>query len=344
MVITWEMLLAFFAFMLILFLCAARLTAEVRHRALTIGRLDIPNERSSHTVPVPRGGGISIVATFLAGITIMTVTGWLPSNIVAVLVIGALVACIGYIDDHKPVAPLMRAAVHFEAAIAGVAAMGGVAPLDLGFVIWDWGWFGNLIAVVGVVWMINLYNFMDGIDGIASIEAIFVTIVTGFLLLATGNLPMALILFALAAAVAGFLTLNFPPAKIFMGDVSSGFLGYTLAVLALTSAKAGFNIWVWIVLLGVFIVDTFITLLRRLLRHEKWYAAHRMHAYQHATTFYKGHRPVLSGVLLIDVLWLAMGAILIVVAPQFSILISLIAYVPLVGVALYFGAGTTRPQ
>jgi Glycosyl transferase family 4 len=182
-----------------------------------------------------------------------------------------------------------------------------------------------------------------GIDGIAGSEAIFVTGVVGVMLLGAGNIAFALVLGTFIAATAGFLALNFPPAKIFMGDVGSGFIGYELAVLSIATVQVGFSLWVWLILLGIFIVDTFITLFRRILQREKWYVAHRSHAYQHATTKYQNsHLHVLTGVLSINALWLTPLAILAVHWPQLEVCFTVLAYIPLVGLTVHFSAGVSK--
>lgn len=318
------------------------LTARIRQRALTRGILDIPNERSSHVVPTPRGGGMSIVVIFLLATLVLRLYGIIEWNLVLAFWVGGAVAVIGYLDDLHQVRPLYRAAVHFGAALLAVVLLGGVPPLNLGFTVWNWGWLGNIVGVVGIVWMINLYNFMDGIDGIAGSEAIFVCVVVAVLLLMSGNSAFAILLGVFVAAVAGFLVLNFPPAKIFMGDIGSGFLGYTLAILAIASAQTGFSLWAWLILLGVFIVDTLITLVRRVLRREKWYLAHRSHAYQHATTHFGSHLRVLSLIWLINLIWLTPLAVTVIYWPAGTLLITILSYIPLVILAFYFGAGVEK--
>lgn len=319
------------------------MTRYIRRRAVARGILDIPNERSSHTIPTPRGGGLSIVLVFLLAVVILCFYGIVELRLAAALWVGGVVAAIGYIDDLRQVRPLFRALVHFGAAVAAVLLLGGMPPLDLGFAVIPWGILGDLVGVIGIVWMINLYNFMDGIDGIASSEAIFVTLVIALFLLNGNSISFAILLGVFAAAVAGFLALNFPPARIFMGDIGSGFIGYTLAVFAIATAQAGFSVWAWLILLGVFIVDTLITLLRRILRGEKWYQAHRTHAYQHATTRFKTHRRVLSLIWLINGLWLTpLAFVAAIVRTDLGLLLTLVSTIPLIIIAFYFNAGVEK--
>jgi Fuc2NAc and GlcNAc transferase len=142
---------------------------------------------------------------------------------------------------------------------------------------------GGLLAVLGIVWATNLYNFMDGIDGIAGGQALCAGVFGGALLLLSGSAGLAAVAFLVAAATAGFLAWNWAPAKIFMGDVGSGFLGFSFGTLAVASENdGGVPLLLWVLLLGVFVVDATVTLLRRTLAGEVPYAAHRDHAYQRA--------------------------------------------------------------
>ena len=157
--------------------------------------------------------------------------------------------------------------------------------------------------------MVNLYNFMDGIDGIAGVEATMAGAVGAMLSWYTGLPSIAVCAAVVAAGAAGFLVWNRPPAKIFMGDVGSGVLGFFFAVIALASeTRGGPPLIVWAGLLGVFIVDATATLVRRVLHGEKWYSAHRSHAYQRAVQAGWSHARVTGAVMLINVL-LALAAV-----------------------------------
>ena len=162
-------------------------------------------------------------------------------------------------------------------------------------------WAGGLLAVLGTVWMINLYNFMDGIDGAAT-EAVTVSAIAGIILFVTGNGGLAMVCMALAFSVVGFLIWNWPPARIFMGDVGSGFLGFVFACLAIASENSGaLPLVVWVVLLGVFVVDATVTLIRRFINKEKLYEAHRTHVYQLAVQAGFSHKQVTVTVCLINI-------------------------------------------
>lgn len=181
---------------------------------------------------------------------------------------------------------------------------------------------------------------MDGIDGIAGVEAVTVAAGAALLLWVRGDAAMAGVLVLLAAAVLGFLAWNWPPARIFMGDVGSAYLGFVLGVMALaTSAEGPLNLWVWLILLAVFITDATVTLLRRLLRGERWYEAHRTHAYQHAARRFGSHRKVTLAVGALNVLWLLPLAGVACALPGYGWWLAVVAYLPLLLLAVKFGAG-----
>lgn len=286
----------------------ALLTGAVRAYALRSDLIDVPNERSSHDRPTPRGGGIAFAGVFLAAVLGLTAAGSLPfATGAALLGGGLLVAGVGWLDDRRSLSSRTRAAVHFLAAFWALAWLGGIPTLSLGAVQVELGPAGYLLGALGVVWLINLYNFMDGIDGLAGGEAVLVGGLAGALLWLGADPTLAGITWLLAASAAGFLLWNWAPARIFMGDVGSGFLGYTFAVLAVASEQRGtLPLLVWCLLLAVFLVDATATLARRLAQGERWYEAHRSHAYQRAVQ--AGH-PHARVVLVVAALDLALGGL-----------------------------------
>jgi Fuc2NAc and GlcNAc transferase len=260
--------------------------------------LDVPGERSSHTRPTPRGGGLGMVLVVLSGLAVFTGLGRLdPALGTAMLGGGALVAVVGWLDDVRGVPARGRLASHLVAAVWAVSWLGGMPELTVGTGSFHLGAAGGAVAVLAVVWGINLYNFMDGIDGLAAGEAASVALVAASLL-AARNPPLAAVAVTVAGAAAGFLPWNWHRARIFMGDVGSGFLGFLLATLALASENSGaMPALVWLLLVGVFFADATITLVRRMLRRERWYAPHRVHAYQRAVQGGWSHARVTSVVL-----------------------------------------------
>ena len=317
------------------------MTAGLRRYALANSVIDVPNARSSHTVPTPRGGGVAIVATFLLAIVGTMLAGAVDSrSLVALGGGGALIAIIGFMDDHGHIPARWRLLGHFIAAAWMLVWMGGLPPLTLfGWQV-DLGWLGGVLAAVYLVWLLNLYNFMDGIDGIASVEAITVCLGAASLYSMSGMLSHAVLPLLLAAAVAGFLFWNFPPAKIFMGDAGSGFLGIVLGGMSLQAAWVSPDMfWCWLILLGVFIVDATYTLVRRLLRGDKVYEAHRSHAYQFASRRFGRHLPVTLGVAVLNLCWLLPIAFCVSRLGLDGAVGVVLAYLPLVLLAVYFRAG-----
>jgi Fuc2NAc and GlcNAc transferase len=206
------------------------------------------------------------------------------------------------------------------------------------------GWLGNLIAVIGIVWVLNLFNFLDGIDGIAASEAIFVALAGAWLTGAGHARPdIAASSLAFAAACSGFLLWNWPPAKIFLGDVGSGYLGYVIAVLALAAARTNsVALWVWLILGGAFFVDATVTLVRRTLRGAPPHEAHRTHAYQWLARTWRSHRRVTLALLVLNVLWLLPWAVLASRYPNAAATAVLGALLPLSVLAVIAGSG--RPE
>ena len=307
------------------------LTGAVRRYALRSDLLDVPNERSLHRTPTPRGGGLAIALVTLAGLTVAALLSRIPAQVGWALGVGgALVAAVGWLEDRRGVSARLRAAVHLVAA--GWAAY------------WIWGEL-SLAAVAGVVciiWAINLYNFMDGIDGLAGAEAGSVGIIAGALFLMAGRDDLAVVAFLVAAAATGFLGWNWPPARIFMGDVGSGFLGFTFGALALIADRSGaLPVALGLLAAGVFAFDATITLLRRMARGDRWQEAHRSHAYQRLVQAGSTHAEVTSGVLLVNlVLGLLAG---LAQSGRLSVAAAVLAGIVVLTV-LYFAIERRRPM
>ena len=317
------------------------LTAVLRRYALSRSLLDVPNGRSSHTVPTPRGGGVAIVLSFLVALIGLYAEALIsPGLFFALVGAGAMTAFVGFLDDHGHIAARWRLLAHFVAAIWAVWWLGGLPAITLYGASIEISWAGHLLAVVYLVWMLNLYNFMDGIDGIAGVEAMTVCVGGCLLYWASGVQDQVWPLVLLATCVAGFLFWNFPPAKIFMGDAGSGFLGVALGVLSIQAAWVSPEIfWGWLILLGVFIVDATFTLLRRLARGDKVYEAHRSHAYQFASRRFRRHLPVTVAVGMINVFWLLPIAFCLVYYKLDGATMLTLAYIPLILLAIKFQAG-----
>ena len=322
------------------------LTLLARRYALASSLLDHPNERSSHSVPTPRGGGVAIVASFLLLLLGLGAAGMVAAPLCTALVgSGALVATLGFIDDRSHLPARWRFLGHAAAAGWALAWIGRLPPVPVLGTPVDLGPAAIALAVVYIVWSINLFNFMDGIDGIASLEAIGVALggaLAWWLAQPAGDWPVAVLF---AACVSGFLCWNFPPARIFMGDAGSGFLGLVVAVLALWSGMAAPQLfWSWFILGGCFMVDATVTLLRRVRRGERFYEAHRSHAYQHAARRHGSHKRVSLAVAAINTAWLLPIALAVALQAVDGAAAVLLAYTPLVWLALRYKAGDRAAQ
>jgi Fuc2NAc and GlcNAc transferase len=317
------------------------LTHVLRRYALHKSLLDIPNGRSSHTLPTPRGGGVAIVISYLVALVWMLWAGLMGRDLfLAMFGAGALIAALGFLDDHGHIAARWRLLGHFFAAAWALFWLGGLPAISVFGMTLEPGLIVNVLTAFYLVWLLNLYNFMDGIDGIASVEAICVCVGAAIIYTLSGVATLVWLPILLACAVAGFLFWNFPPAKIFMGDAGSGFLGIMLGCLSLQGAWISSQfLWVWLILLGVFIVDATVTLIRRLVRGDKVYEAHRSHAYQFASRRFGKHLPVTSAVGVINLCWLLPVAVCVARFGLDGALGVIIAYAPLLALAVIFKAG-----
>lgn len=309
--------------------------------AIGTGLVDIPNARSAHSTPTPRGGGAAIVISTYTILVPFAALGYLQSSFVLAVMGGLAVAVVGYIDDRRQLSPWVRLNVHIGAAIWAVAWVGGMPAIQLGEVTVSLGWIGGLLGVIGVVWTLNLFNFMDGIDGIAASESAFVCLAGAIIGSQFGRLDQVTISAAiLGVSSLGFLVWNWPPARIFMGDVGSGYLGFTIAVLAVAQGHENVAaIWVWLILGGVFVVDATITFLRRSIRRERVYEAHRSHAYQRLARRCGSHRKVTVIVMAVNLLWLFPNAWLAASYPNSAIWLLFAALTPISVAVVVLGAG-----
>ncbi len=313
------------------------LTGLTRRYALRREMLDIPNQRSSHSVPTPRGGGVAIVIVASAA---HLVAAWLyPGQAGLVLLLGMTLAgyaTLGWLDDHYDLSTIVRLLVQLLLALAVMSWL----------IVNDFWIIGDLpaviltgVAIVWMVWMANLYNFMDGIDGIAAVETLVLAVTAGAWFGAAGSEGIMLASLAVAGAAIGFLGWNWAPAKIFMGDVGSVSLGAFFALLALLGASVyAMPFSAFVILYGVFLVDASVTLLRRVVRGEKWWQAHRSHYYQRLVQSGWSHARVSTAVLIINVMLACLASAL--VAGMMSVagallLAALILGVPLILIDLH---------
>jgi Fuc2NAc and GlcNAc transferase len=290
-----------------------------------------------------------VVAASLAGCALALLLNW--SLGWPVLGIATILAGVGLQDDIRHVSARVRLGTHVF-VVAGFLVLMGVLP-DL-VVHWPTefrvvGWWLMAALFLAGVWWINLFNFMDGIDGLAAVQSVFM-LLAGALMAAAAHSgvksdPAWAFMLFVGASVVGFLLLNWAPAKIFMGDVGSTWLGFVIFALAVISIQKGWlNYAAWLVLAAVFFVDATVTLLTRLVRGERWYEAHRSHVYQRLSRRWQGgrkagHRSVTTLVVALNVLWVAPWAWACVQWPDWALPIVIAVYVPLVLAAVWLGAG-----
>ncbi|MCK9472248.1 glycosyltransferase family 4 protein [Sulfurimonas sp.] len=280
---------------IVLFLISFILTYLIKDYAIKKSLLADVNERSSHTVPTPHGGGIAIAISWFAGLTYLYSIEQIESSLFYALLVGVIISMVSFFDDIFDLLPKFRILIQALVAVCGLVAMGGLESVNFGFFAIENQILTNLFAFLMIVWFINLYNFLDGIDGYAGSEALFLAL-AGFVLFGGGHFVV------LAVSVLGFLIWNWHRAKIFMGDVGSTLLGYTVAIFTIHYAnEASQNLWIWIILFALFWFDATLTLFRRYKNGEKLSQAHKKHAYQRLTQSGLSHERVVVASIMVNI-------------------------------------------
>ncbi|AXK49274.1 glycosyl transferase [Aliarcobacter trophiarum LMG 25534] len=262
---------------LILFLISFLLTYFIKNYMIKKSLVATINERSSHTVPTPHGGGIALSITWFIGLFYLYFIGEIQQSLFYALLFGAVISIVSFFDDIYDLSPKLRLIVQAIVSVGGLYFLGGFETLTFGIFDIQNQILANIFAFLLIIWFINLYNFLDGINGYAGSEAVFLSL-AGFILFGGNHFLV------LAVAVLGFLYWNWNRAKIFMGDVGSTLLGYNIAIFTIYYAnQEATNFWIWIILFGVYWFDATLTLIRRKLNKEKLSQAHKKHAYQRLT-------------------------------------------------------------
>ncbi len=306
---------------------AAVLTPLLRFWLLRRNLVDLPGERRSHDVPTPRGGGLAIAVAIAVALVLAPVTVWWPG-----IVVLAVLALLGWCDDHFELPASVRLAVQAATAVLGLWWLGPVASVPMFGHDLHLPWLWTLLAGIAVVWLVNLHNFMDGSDGLAAMQGVWSGLAFAVILRMNGLDAVAAFALALAGGFAGFLLWNRPPARIFMGDVGSMALGGGVAMLALVGAVSGaVSVWVSLILTSLFVVDATATLARRVVRGEQWYTAHRQHAYQRLIVAGWNHGRVLALYAAINLLLVLPAACVAVVYPESGAVIAIGLVVLLAG-------------
>ncbi|TDG13525.1 glycosyltransferase family 4 protein [Seongchinamella unica] len=286
--------------------------------------LDRPNERSSHTRPTPHGGGVPLLLAMGLGVAMAPVAWQAQYLLLMALAFG--LSALGVLDDLRGLSVRLRFSLYCLACVLAVLVIQNplATPGPASLLI-------ALVSVAALLWMLNLYNFMDGIDGYAATQCIIACACVVLLAWGQGAAPQYLLFcLLLAAAQVGFLFWNWPTARLFMGDAGSVPTGFLLGALALYGHAQGYlPLACWLILLAVFVTDASVTLLWRVATGQAFTQPHRLHAYQRLSRHLGGHLPVVLLLLALNGLWLFPLALASAVFPKYSILLVILAYVPL---------------
>ncbi len=305
------------------------IVAFLHASALRHHRLDFPNKRSSHSRPTPTGGGIAFVAVFVLGCALWYFrTHKVGEGDLSAILIGGgcLLSIVGWVDDLRGLSIRSRLSVQLFVVFLSMAKLCSLDSIDIDQKTIAPSIHEKIFFTLVILWLTNAYNFMDGIDGLAAGMAVVVGLAGAALF--SGS-AVAVPLFLIALAVAGFLVWNWPPAKIFMGDAGSGFLGFAFAVSWTYTSGVRQGLFVWPILLAVFLVDATLTLLVRVYRGEKFYESHCSHAYQLASKHWS-HKKVTSIAILVTIFWLVPCAALCQIRPSLAPFVAVVAYAPLI--------------
>jgi Fuc2NAc and GlcNAc transferase len=308
-------------------------TGWYRQRAIRLDHVDVPGSRSSHQANTPTGGGVVIVTVFALAVFCLVVLSWVPFLLALSLIPVFSIGVLGYLDDHRDIGIMTRVVV--ELLLVGAFIL-GVSYLLADQSIYSLATIA--ILVFAITWWINLFNFMDGIDGIALSQAIYIALSASLLtyLNGYGLNDITLLLLLMTAVCLGFLKWNWQPARIFMGDSGSLFLGFMLGALCVLSVSRGeLSLVTWLILAGLFIVDATCTLIWRLARRENIFQAHRSHVYQLLAIRLGQHRKVVFLYSALNLLGLLPCAWFVLAYPDYQWIALLISYVVLAG--LWFG-------
>jgi UDP-N-acetylmuramyl pentapeptide phosphotransferase/UDP-N-acetylglucosamine-1-phosphate transferase len=287
--------------------------ARVLAVAQTSGMIAHPGERQSHQHPTPTGGGLGLIFSIVTTTVCLELMLSLPDfwwkNVLPGVV---LLTIVGWRDDKFPVSALLRLLIQLA-----------VSVWLLGFGWWEFSLKDMVflaVIILAMVWLMNAYNFMDGSNGMAGFQGVFAGVTMAVLFQVDGDYQMALIAVTVAAACAGFLPLNFPRAKVFMGDVSSVPLGFMFASFACYGVQTGsLSLPLSILIMSVFLVDATLTLLSRAFRGERWYTAHALHVYQRLIARGWSHRLVLVVYQAINVMLVLPAIVLAKLYPQYAV-------------------------
>jgi Fuc2NAc and GlcNAc transferase len=317
-----------------------------RKFAIYFGIIDMPTERSQHAVPMPRGAGICFYIGFTLTLAVLYFMGELSIHFTYPIFLGgSMVMLLGYWDDLKSLPASVRLFVQLLSSIFIVALLtnGFVNDIEISFLP-SWPWLTSMFCILYVAWFVNLYNFMDGSDGLATLTGIFGAGIISIVSFVQNNNDLAIIYASLAFSLLAFLTLNWHPAVVFMGDSGAYFLGFIFGAFALLSKLVyEASLYVHLIVFGMFVVDATWTLIRRGVRGEKVYRPHKQHAFQKLVAAGWTHPQVAFLYVGIMLLWLSPMTLFTLVYPMYSFHFLVVAYLPIFFFVLWAQAGTERP-
>lgn len=323
---------------IVFLVCSYLLTQGLIYYAHKKQLLDIANHRSSHTQATPRIGGLSfvlLISLLIAGYAVLINKEFTRATLIFILAPAVIVAITGLLDDVISLSQRVRFILYFLSSLLALSNFSSFFAQPLWMLL-----SGGLILGLSLTWLINLFNFMDGIDGIAASESLFVLASLSWFAYQTNHTDLHHLLILSTAPIIGFLLLNWQPARIFMGDIGSTFLGAFIGCLCLYMINEKIiTFYSVIILLAAFIVDATWTLTYRLATGQKWYQAHRSHHYQILARKLGSHSKVTTLYTLINVCWLLPLALTAQHYQQYALLITTISLLPLILQCFIIGAG-----
>lgn len=305
---------------------------------------DHPNHRSSHVIPTPKSGGAGFVLAFSTLVAALYLGDVIAVQQLALAGLALVLAGVGFIDDLRPLGIAQRIGTQVLTALGALLLLDPVPPLSFPWGTLEPAWLRIALLLPGLVWLVNLYNFMDGIDGLAASQAVFMLLAA----MAVSWWFDPSVWFQgvfwwmgwLAAACVGFLLLNWAPAKIFMGDAGSTYLGLMLFFFAIASMTGGWlSLAQWLILAATFLADSLTTLARRALNREPFWQAHKRHAYQVLQRRLGSHARATLVYIGIDIVLLLPLALLAGAYRQLDWALAVLAYAILIPTAIRAGAG-----
>lgn len=312
------------------FLCSVGASYGWLRLALAQSWFDFPNQRSSHSNPTPKAGGVGFALVFVILAYYLSESGAAQRVVLWLAIPGLCLAVVGLLDDVCELGIVVRLLSQLCAVLVALLLLPGLPESVFPSQDTRWGILGLCLLGLCWIWHINLFNFMDGIDGLAVSEGIFVTLAYGWFSFQSGRHDFGVVALVFAAIMGGFLLFNWSPARLFMGDAGSNFLGYILIAHGLLLVQNSvITIWTMLLVLGPFIADSSLTLVKRMLAGRVWYHGHRSHAYQLLAGAWQSHAKVVLGFCALNVFWLLPLAWLSVVRKELGLVLVLMAYLPL---------------